>query len=61
LIGVGVFFVVVKPVNKLMEMRKTQPDVESPTVQCGECLSNIPAGARRCAFCTSLQGSGARG
>jgi large conductance mechanosensitive channel len=61
LIGVGVFFVIVKPVNKLMEMRKTQPDVESPTVQCAECLSNIPAGARRCAFCTSLQGSGARG
>jgi large conductance mechanosensitive channel len=61
LIGVGVLFVVVKPVNKLMEMRKTQPDVESPTVQCGECLSNIPAGARRCAFCTSAQSAGARG
>jgi large conductance mechanosensitive channel len=60
LIGLGVFFVVVKPVNKLMEMRKTQPDVESPTTQCGECLSNIAVGAKRCAFCTSLQSFGAR-
>lgn len=60
LIGVGVFFVVIKPVNRLMEMRKTQPDVESPTMQCGECLSNIPVGAKRCAFCASLQGSGAQ-
>ncbi|MGH2817467.1 MAG: large conductance mechanosensitive channel protein MscL [Actinomycetota bacterium] len=60
LIGVGVFLVVVRPVNALMERRKTQPDVESPTTQCTECLSSIPVGARRCAFCTSLQGSGAQ-
>jgi large conductance mechanosensitive channel len=60
LIGLGVFLVVVKPVNRLMDMRKTQPDVESLTMQCGECLSNIPVGAKRCAFCTSLQGSDAQ-
>jgi large conductance mechanosensitive channel len=57
LIGAGVFLVVVKPVNRLMEMRKTQPDVESPTKECAECLSNIPVGAKRCAFCTSRQPS----
>jgi large conductance mechanosensitive channel len=59
LIGAGVFLLVVRPVNAFVEKRKTQPDVESPTTQCTECLSSIPVGARRCAFCTSLQGSGA--
>lgn len=55
LIAAAVFFLVVKPVNKLMERFKTQPDVESPTKSCTECLSDIPAGAKRCAFCTSPQ------
>lgn len=49
----AIFFGVVKPVNMLMERRKTQPDVESPTKECPECLSNIPTAARRCAFCTT--------
>jgi large conductance mechanosensitive channel len=49
------FFFVVKPINALMERSKTGPDVESPTKECSECLSNIPAGARRCPFCTSSQ------
>jgi large conductance mechanosensitive channel len=54
-ISAAVFLLVVKPINKLMEHRKTQPDVENPTKQCTECLSNIPVGARKCAFCTSAQ------
>lgn len=55
LIAAAVFFLVVKPINALMARMKTQPDVESPTKSCTECLSNIPAGAKRCAFCTSPQ------
>ena len=55
LIAAAVFFFVVKPVNALMAWRKSEPDVESPTKECPECLSNIPEGARRCAFCTALQ------
>ncbi|MEA3055815.1 MAG: large conductance mechanosensitive channel [Actinomycetota bacterium] len=47
------FFVVVVPVNKLMERRKTEPDVESTTKSCPRCLSSIPVAASRCAFCTS--------
>jgi large conductance mechanosensitive channel len=55
LIATAVFFLIVKPINELMERFKTQPEVESPTKSCTECLSNIPAKAKRCAFCTSLQ------
>jgi large conductance mechanosensitive channel len=51
----AIFFFVVKPVNTLMARRKTEPDVESPTKECTECLSSIPAGAKRCPFCTSPQ------
>jgi large conductance mechanosensitive channel len=47
------FFLVVVPVNKLMTRRKTEPDVESTTKDCPECLSSVPVGARRCMFCTS--------
>lgn len=50
-----VYFAVVRPVNALMARRRTEPDVESPTRECGECLSSIPVGARRCAFCTVEQ------
>ena len=51
-IGAAVFFFVVKPVNALMARHATEPDVERETRECPACLSNIPVGARRCAFCT---------
>ena len=47
------FFFVVVPVNHLMARRKTEPDVEATTTECPECLSSIPLGASRCAFCTA--------
>jgi large conductance mechanosensitive channel len=53
LIAAAVFFFVVKPVNALMARRKTQPDVASTTRDCPDCLSSIPAKAKRCAFCTA--------
>lgn len=53
--GAVLFFGVVKPINRLMQRSKTEPDVTSPTKDCTECLSSIPAGAHRCAFCTSPQ------
>jgi large conductance mechanosensitive channel len=54
-IAAAVFFFVVKPVNALMARRKTGLDTESETRPCGECLSEIPRQAGRCAFCTSPQ------
>lgn len=50
----AVFFLVVRPMNALAARRKTEPDVESPTRECPECLSSIPRAARRCAFCTAV-------
>jgi large conductance mechanosensitive channel len=53
IVAAVVFFLVVKPVNVLMARMRTEPEVESPTRGCPECLSQIPVAARRCAFCTS--------
>ena len=52
-IAAAVFFLVVRPLNILMARRRTETDVESETRECPECLSNIPNGASRCAFCTA--------
>jgi large conductance mechanosensitive channel len=54
-IAAAVFFFVVRPVNALMARRKTEPDVDSETAPCTECLSDIPRRARKCAFCGSPQ------
>ena len=53
IVAAVVFFLVIKPVNVLLDRLKTEPDVESPTRECPECLSSIPEAARRCSFCTS--------
>jgi large conductance mechanosensitive channel len=53
IVAAVVFFLVVKPVNLLMARLRTEPDVDTPTRGCPECLSQIPVAARRCAFCTS--------
>jgi large conductance mechanosensitive channel len=52
-IATAVFFLVVKPVNALLERRKTEPPVDEQTRPCPECLSDVPVLARRCAFCTA--------
>ena len=49
-----VFFFVVQPINKLVSHLKPSDDVEKPAERsCPECLSAIPAGAKRCKFCTA--------
>ena len=52
MIAAVVYFFVVKPINRLMERFKTEPEVASTTKQCPECLSSIPTAATRCAFCS---------
>lgn len=51
IIAAAVFFFVVKPINALAARRAKGEDDE--TRDCPECLSEIPAGAHRCAFCTA--------
>jgi large conductance mechanosensitive channel len=53
IVAAVMFFFVIKPVNLLMADLRTEPEVESPTRSCPECLSQIPRAAARCAFCTS--------
>jgi large conductance mechanosensitive channel len=52
-IAAVVYFLVIKPVNRLMALRRTEPPVAATTRACPECLSEIPLAARRCAFCTA--------
>ena len=53
IIAAVIFFLVVKPVNALMARYRTEPDVEQTTKGCPHCLSSIPIGASKCAFCTA--------
>jgi large conductance mechanosensitive channel len=50
-----VYFFVVKPVAALFERLMPKKEV-GPTRECPQCLSDIPAAARRCSFCTSEVG-----
>ena len=49
-----VFFLVVTPVNKLIAYGHRNRSTDEPdTRKCPECLSEIPAKATRCAYCTA--------
>ncbi|HEY4094921.1 MAG TPA: large conductance mechanosensitive channel protein MscL [Baekduia sp.] len=52
IIAAVIFFLVVKPMNTLLDRMRTEPPVEEHTRECPACLSQIPRAARRCAFCT---------
>jgi large conductance mechanosensitive channel len=51
-IAAVVYFLVVKPVAALLARYKSEPPVDESQRDCPHCLSRIPVGARRCAFCT---------
>jgi large conductance mechanosensitive channel len=55
LIGLVVYYLVVRPVNHLMSRFKTEPTADVVTKTCPECKSSIPHDATRCAFCTVEQ------
>ncbi|MER3424165.1 MAG: large conductance mechanosensitive channel protein MscL [Nitrospiraceae bacterium] len=47
-----VYFVIVVPINRLLERLKPSEPKPQTTRKCPECLSDIPIAARRCAYCT---------
>jgi large conductance mechanosensitive channel len=51
LIAATVYFFVVIPVGKLLAKFKPVPPAPPAMKTCPECLSEIPAAARRCAHC----------
>jgi large conductance mechanosensitive channel len=55
LVAAAVYFFVVVPMNTLIARAKREQPVSPKTSKCAECLSEIPIGARRCAFCTAPQ------
>ncbi len=55
LVAAALFFFVIKPINWLTARARREPAPEPDTTKCPECLSVIPVGARRCAFCTAEQ------
>lgn len=56
LVGAGVYFFVVAPMNALQARIRREAPAPPATKQCPECLSEIPAAARRCAHCTAVVG-----
>jgi len=52
-VAAAVFFFVVVPVNALIARSHKEPPPDPTIKKCSECLSDVPAEARRCAFCTS--------
>jgi large conductance mechanosensitive channel len=54
IIGAAVFFLVVKPVNLMIDRFHLSPAPSSPaTKTCPDCFTDIPAKASRCPNCTS--------
>lgn len=48
-----IYFLVVLPINHLIQMSRKEPPPDPTVRKCPQCLSEIPADARRCAYCTS--------
>ena len=54
LIAAALYFFVVAPVNAIVARRRRGEAPADPTTKkCGECLSEVPIAAKRCAFCAS--------
>ena len=54
MVAAAVYFFIVLPVNSLMaRLNRGEAPPDPTTKKCPECVSEVPIGARRCAFCTS--------
>ena len=57
IIAAVVYFLIVLPVNALMDRFKPEESLELRKRDCPKCLSKVPYLAERCAFCTADIGS----
>ena len=55
IIAAVIYFFVVVPFTAFVSRSRKEPPADPTTKKCTECMSEIPIGARRCAFCTSPQ------
>jgi len=53
MVAAAVYYFVVLPMNALIARSRKEPPADPTTRKCPECLSEIPIGARRCAFCAA--------
>ena len=54
LVASAIYFFVVVPMNAVVaRLHRGEAPPDPTTKRCVECLSEVPIGARRCAFCTS--------
>lgn len=53
IVAAVVYYFVVVPMNALVARARKEPPADPTTKKCPECQSEIPIGAKRCAFCTS--------
>lgn len=54
LVATAIFFFIVKPMNLLVSRARHEPPADPTTKKCGECLSEIPIQAKRCAHCAQI-------
>lgn len=53
LIAIVVYFFVITPTNKIVSSSHLKPPPDPSKRNCPECLSEIPIGSKRCAYCTA--------
>jgi large conductance mechanosensitive channel len=53
IVAAVVYYFVVVPMNHLVARARKEPPADPTTRKCPECLSEIPIGAKRCAYCAS--------
>lgn len=54
LVSATIFFLVIKPMNFLVNRSKKEAYIDPKTKKCKECLSEIPIEAKRCSHCTQI-------
>lgn len=55
IIAAVIYFLVVMPYTAMVARSRKEPPADPTTKKCTECMSEIPLGAKRCAFCGQPQ------